>query len=104
MTEIIPISQFRPVRIDQQNLKGKKRGSYAECRFLAKNAIPVVAKIINFPRSPFWIKKCPGQMATIVAKIMYFFSSEYWRVPPFFFDSKGGAGEAKNVNNYGHHR
>ena len=43
-------------------------------------------------------------MVAIAAKITYLFSSEYWRVPPFFFDSEEGAGEAKNVNDYGHDR
>ena len=43
-------------------------------------------------------------MVTIVAKIMLFFRSEYRQVPPLFFDSNGGNGDKKNVNNFGHDR
>ena len=43
-------------------------------------------------------------MVTIVAKIMLFFRVEYRQVPPFFFDSNGGNGGKKNVNNFGHDR
>ena len=43
-------------------------------------------------------------MVTIVAKIMSIFRVEYRKVPPFFFDSNGGNGDKKNVNNFGHDR
>ena len=91
-------------RIGHKNLQDKKRDSYRESGSLTKNTIPVVAKIIDIPQSPCWIKNCPQKMATIVAKITQISRSEYREVLRIFFDSNGGNGGKKNVNNFGQGR
>ena len=43
-------------------------------------------------------------MATMLAKITQISRSEYRELLRIFFDSNGGSGGKKNVNNFGHHR
>lgn len=56
---------------------------------------PVVAKIIDFPRSPFWIRKSLQKMATMLAKITQISRLDYRHFPRIFFDSNGGNGDKK---------
>ena len=61
--------QFCAVRIDHKHQQDKKQDSYGESGHLTEIVLPVVAKIIDNPRSPFWIKNYPQKMATMVAKV-----------------------------------
>ena len=74
--------------------------------FLCKMAkfVPVVAKIIDIPRSLFWIKKLPQKMATMLAKITQTSGLEYRELPRIFFWFKWGLRGQKNVNSFGHGR